>query len=156
MPVVEHPGIINPEDFLNEVLTIRFPNPFIPDTPARIATDTSLKIPVRFGETLRARKKAGLPADELEAIPLFFALFLRYSMAIDDSGAPMELSPDPNKPETLNVLKNMPFGQSPNLLPILSDASLFGVDLYAEGLANKVEVYFTKLSAGKNTIANVL
>jgi fructuronate reductase len=53
LTVVAHPQIIDPQKFLEEVLTQRFPNPFIPDAPARIATDTSQKIPVRFGQTLQ-------------------------------------------------------------------------------------------------------
>lgn len=54
MPVVINPGILRPEDFLTEVLTVRIPNPFMPDTPQRIATDTSQKLPIRFGETIKA------------------------------------------------------------------------------------------------------
>lgn len=34
MPVVIDPGVIEPKAFLEEVLTQRFPNPFIPDTPS--------------------------------------------------------------------------------------------------------------------------
>ena len=54
MPFVVDPGVIDPEQFLNEVLTVRFPNPFMPDTPQRIATDTSQKLSIRFGETIKA------------------------------------------------------------------------------------------------------
>lgn len=53
MPVVVNPGILDPEKFLNEVLTKRFPNPFMPDTPQRIAMDTSQKLPIRYGETIK-------------------------------------------------------------------------------------------------------
>lgn len=41
LPVVVNPGIISPKDFLDTVLNVRLPNPFMPDTPQRIATDTS-------------------------------------------------------------------------------------------------------------------
>jgi len=54
LPAVAHPGIIDPQAFLEEVITVRFPNPFIPDTPTRIVTDCSQKIPIRFGQTLKA------------------------------------------------------------------------------------------------------
>ena len=54
MPVVVDPRILNPRAFLQEVLEQRLPNPFIPDTPQRIATDTSQKVPIRFGETIKA------------------------------------------------------------------------------------------------------
>ena len=52
LPVVTDPGIIRPEAFLKEVLEQRLPNPFMPDTPQRIACDTSQKVPIRFGETV--------------------------------------------------------------------------------------------------------
>lgn len=52
--VVSDPGIIDPKEFLREVEEERFPNPFLGDTPSRIATDTSQKIPIRFGETVKS------------------------------------------------------------------------------------------------------
>ena len=54
MPVVIDPKIINPSDFIHEVVEKRLPNPFVPDSPQRIATDTSQKMSVRFGETIKA------------------------------------------------------------------------------------------------------
>lgn len=54
MPVVTDPGIISPEKFADEVLHVRIPNPFMPDTPQRIATDTSQKVGIRYGETIKA------------------------------------------------------------------------------------------------------
>ena len=40
LPVVVVPKIIKPEQFIKEVLEVRIPNPFMSDTPQRIATDT--------------------------------------------------------------------------------------------------------------------
>lgn len=54
MPVVTDPGILSPVDFVNEVINVRIPNPFMPDTPQRIATDTSQKVGIRYGETIKA------------------------------------------------------------------------------------------------------
>jgi len=156
MTVVPHPGIIDPADFLNEVLTQRFPNPFIPDMPARIASDTSQKIPIRFGVTLKERAKKGLPTADLKAIPLFIALWLRYRMGTDDSGMKMELSPDPNLPEALNILYGLPLGKSVELKPILSNENLFGINLYEAGLGEKIEKLFAKLSAGTNAVSDEL
>jgi len=156
MPTVVNPGIIDPNDFLREVLTERFPNPFIPDEPARIACDTSQKVPVRFGVTLKLRKDRDLPCANLEGIPLFIALWLRYRIGLDDTGAPMELSPDPRLPETLKVLDGLQFGEKVNLKPILSDKNLFGVDLYAAGLGEKIEALFYKLSANAWAVADNL
>ena len=54
MPVVTDPGILSPEAFVDEVINVRIPNPFMPDTPQRIATDTSQKVGIRYGETIKA------------------------------------------------------------------------------------------------------
>ena len=49
MPVVIDPGVLKPADFIKAVLEQRLPNPFMPDAPQRIVTDTSQKLPIRFG-----------------------------------------------------------------------------------------------------------
>ena len=51
--MVVNPGIIDPMDFIHEVIDLRLPNPYIPDMPQRIATDTSQKVAIRFGETIK-------------------------------------------------------------------------------------------------------
>lgn len=48
MPVVTDPGIINPYEFIGAFINKRLPNPFMPDTPQRIAMDTSQKLAIRF------------------------------------------------------------------------------------------------------------
>lgn len=53
LPVVVDPGILDPKEFIDTVLNVRIPNPFMPDTPQRIATDTSQKLAIRFGETVK-------------------------------------------------------------------------------------------------------
>ena len=96
LPAVTDPGILDPREFLDTVLTVRFPNPFLPDSPQRIATDTSQKLSVRFGETIKAYMTSpDLDMDRLRGIPLVLAGWLRYRMAVDDDGRLMELSPDP-------------------------------------------------------------
>ena len=159
MPVVANPGIINPQDFLQEVITVRFPNPFIPDTPARINMDASQKIPVRFGVTLSSRAAAGLDIAGLDAIPRFVALWLRYRMGIDDTGMPMALSPDPKLPAAVLPLAELKLGEctsAVDLRPILSDAATFGVDLYAAGLAGKIEEIFAELAAKPGAVSDLL
>lgn len=54
LPVVVNPGIIKPKNFIDEVLQVRIPNTFMPDIPQRIATDTSQKLGIRFGETIKS------------------------------------------------------------------------------------------------------
>lgn len=161
MPVVVHPGIIDPEAFIREVIEVRFPNPYIPDTPQRIATDTSQKMPVRFGETIKSYVSNPLmDVKQLKYIPLVIAGWCRYLMGIDDNGDVMELSSDPMMDELNGYLQGIEFGNSASaegrLAPILSNERLFGQDLYKIGLGKKVEQYFTAMIAGKQAVRNVL
>ena len=140
LPVVTDPGILSPRDFIREVLEERLPNPFIPDTPQRIATDTSQKVGIRFGETI---KSYGDRAGELTAIPLAIAGWLRYLLWVDDSGAPMECSSDPMLEQLRAQLAGIKPGQRSTamveaLAPVLSNAALFGSDLCAAGLGEKI------------------
>lgn len=48
LPVVVNPGILEPKAFIDEVVEQRLPNPFMPDAPQRIATDTSQKVGIRW------------------------------------------------------------------------------------------------------------
>ena len=54
LPVVVDPVILSPKAFIDEVVEQRLPNPFMPDSPQRIATDTSQKVGIRFGETIKS------------------------------------------------------------------------------------------------------
>lgn len=160
MPFVVNPGVIDPEQFLNEVLTVRFPNPFMPDTPQRIATDTSQKLSIRFGETIKAYiASPDHEASELRLIPLVLAGWLRYLIGVDDAGKPFACSPDPLLEAMQAHLAGMTLGgeiDAGKLRPILSDASVFAVDLYECGLAGKVIDYFKELMAGPGAVRATL
>lgn len=160
IPVVVNPGIIDPERFLNEVLTVRFPNPFMPDTPQRIATDTSQKLSVRFGETIKAYVNATRHnVSELKFIPLVLAGWLRYLIGIDDEGKPFVCSPDPLLDNLQKQLVNAKIGTRNDvemLRPILSDASIFAVDLYEVELADKVVGYWQEMMAGLGAVRTTI
>ena len=95
MPVVVDPGVLNPYEFIGAVINRRLPNPFMPDAPQRIATDTSQKLAIRFGETIKAYQARGLDKSNLVLIPLVLAGYARYLKGIDDNGKAFEISPDP-------------------------------------------------------------
>lgn len=160
LPVVSDPGIISPRAFIDEVVGRRIPNPFMPDTPQRIATDTSQKIPVRFGETIKAYQRTeGLDASNLEKIPLVFAGWLRYLMGIDDAGERFERSPDPLLGELCPVMEAIPLGEQEEvsgIRGILSNASIFGVNLYEVGIGDRVEGYFKEMNAGVGAVRRTL
>jgi fructuronate reductase len=147
LPVVVDPGIIKPRDFIDEVVNIRIPNPFMPDTPQRIACDTSQKLSIRFGETIKGYlARPDLDVASLKVVPLVFALWLRYLKAIDDNGNTFELSPDP----LLDECKALTIDD------ILHRTDIFGVDLFEAGLAPKVKEYFNQLTAGNGAVRKIL
>lgn len=160
LPVVTDPGIIKPQDFIDTVVKVRIPNPFMPDTPQRIATDTSQKLPIRFGETIKAYLASDtLNVQDLRLIPLVFAGWLRYLMAVDDEGRPFEPSPDPLLAEAQAYVADMKLGDKPDFAKIeglLRNENIFGVDLIEAGLADKVFTYFTELTAGPGAVRATL
>ena len=165
MPVVVNPGIINPEDFIREVVEVRLPNPYIPDTPQRIASDTSQKVGIRFGETIKAySKREDLDPKELKYIPLVIAGWCRYLMGIDDNGNVMELSPDPLLDELRKYVADIKLNTKElvgeSLKPILINEEIFGVNLYDIGLGEKIEGYFnemiTEIGAVRSTLEKYL
>jgi fructuronate reductase len=161
LPVVTDPGIIKPAVFIDEVLTKRLPNPAIPDTPQRIATDTSQKLGIRFGETIKLyAARSDLDLNKLKLIPLVIAIWCRYLLGIDDAGQPFTPSPDPLLASLQDALKTVSVGKPDSgkgvLKPILSNEKIFGVDLYRAGLGERIEGYFAELLAGPGAVRKTL
>lgn len=160
LPVVINPGVLDPKKFIDTVLKVRIPNPFMPDTPQRIATDTSQKLAIRYGETIKNYRKEGKDPAKLKLIPLVFAGWLRYLMAVDDEGRAFELSPDPLLETVCPYVAQIKLGDSVDvervLKPILSNAKIFGVDLYEAGMAKQVCTYFSELISGVGAIRATL
>ena len=145
LPVVVSPGIIDPKTFIDEVVNERLPNVFLPDTPQRIATDTSQKLAIRFGETIKAHVARG-DVDALVGIPLALAGWFKYLSGVGDDGAPFALSPDPRLPLFAEPLTAANAGRL--IPPVLRDTSIFGLDLEEAGLANRVLAYAQDMLAG--------
>lgn len=161
LPVVVDPGILNPREFIDQVVNVRIPNPFMPDSPQRIATDTSQKLAIRFGETIKAYKaRPDLNLADLKLIPLVFAGWLRYLMAVDDKGTPFTPSADPLLEQAGAYVKGFALSDAPKDLStldkLLSNEKIFGVDLTAVGMADTVKGYFAELSAGIGAVENTL
>lgn len=161
LPVAVNPGVLDPRDFIDAVMKVRLPNPFMPDTPQRIAADTSQKLPIRFGETIKAYEAdSERDVRELKIIPLVYAGWLRYLMAVDDSGNEFELSADPLLDTLCPVMEGFKLGcdvdVEPRLRPILENAVIFGVNLYEIGLAGLVCQYFREMIAGRKAVRTTL
>ena len=162
IPVVVDPKILSPMDFIHEVIDKRLPNPFMPDTPQRIATDTSQKVAIRFGETVKSYlAREDLDPASLTYIPLAIAGWLRYLLAVDDKGEAMECSADPMLSTLQRQLAGVKLGQPDSaadavLAPILSNAALFGVDLCQAGLAGKIGGMLREELAGPGAVRQTL
>ena len=160
LPVVVDPGVLDPKNFIDEVVKLRIPNPFMPDSPWRIATDTSQKVGIRFGETIKAYEaRPDLETSDLKMIPLVFAGWLRYLMGINDAGENFEPSSDPLLDTLRPYVSGLTFGEKnvhESVSPILSNADIFGSDLYKVGLGELTEKYFVELLEGPGAIAKTL
>lgn len=160
LPTVEDPRILSPKAFLDELWSERFPNVYMGDTSARIATDISQMVGIRFGHTIQAYLDKDGNTDALIAEPLAIAGWMRYLLAVDDQGKSFELSPDPMLKELTAQLGEVKFGQpqsvGQHLRPILSNANIFGLDLYKAGLGERIETMVSEMLAGPGAVRRTL
>lgn len=160
LPVVVDPKILNPKAFIDEVVGERLPNPFMPDDPRRIATDTSQKVAIRFGETIKSYLREGRDMTTLVSIPLAIAGWLRYLLAVDDNGDTMECSADPMlsmlQEKLAGIVVGKPETYTGQLRDILTNDLIFGTDLVAAGLADTIETMFVELLSGKGAVRGTL
>lgn len=161
LPVVADPGVIDPRAFLDEVIRVRFPNPFLQDTPQRIATDTSQKICVRFGKTIQKYAASDtLDVRSLRCIAFVIAAWCRYLTATDDNGEPFRPSDDPLMDELAPRFTALKLGDAFDahavLGPVLRDERIMSVDLCRVGLAPTVEAFFAKLMARPGAVRDEL
>ena len=160
MPVVVDPGVLNPYEFIGAVINRRLPNPFMPDAPQRIATDTSQKLAIRFGETIKAYEERGLDKSNLVLIPLVLAGYARYLKGIDDNGQPFESSPDPLLAELQAIVNPLEVKEGEQdfscLKKLYSRADVIGVDLYEVGLGEQIEGMVKELYAGNGAVRKTL
>ena len=150
LPVVVNPGIIDPKKFIDEVVEERLPNMFIPDMPQRIATDTSMKIPIRFGETIKSYYYSPeRDVNDLTFIPLAIAAWLRYLLGIDDNGNPMEVSSDPQLEDLQDKLSGIVYNDvstyNGQIKDILANENIFAINLVEAGLSEKIENMFKEM-----------
>ena len=160
MPVVTDPGVLNPYEFIGAVIMRRLPNPFMPDAPQRIAMDTSQKLAIRFGETIKKYIARGLDMENLQLIPLVLAGYARYLKGIQDDGVPFEPSPDPMLAELQAIVAPLQIGKEDQdyscLKSLYSRKDVFGLDLYEAGLGEKIEGMVKELFAGPGAVRATL
>ena len=151
LQTVVDPKIISPKDFIDQVINERLPNRLIPDSPQRIATDTSQKVGIRFGHTIKSYvENPKLNVVSLVGIPLAIAAWLRYLHGTDDKGEKMELSPDPMLEELRKTLAEE------GIKEIISNKDIFGIDLYTAGLGNKIEEMYNSMMETEGSVRYTL
>ncbi|MBR2571363.1 MAG: mannitol dehydrogenase family protein [Clostridia bacterium] len=159
LPAAENPGIISPERYAEEAIQVRLSDPCLSDTASRVATDTSLKLPVRFGETIRYYAD-GCGVQDLKAVPFVLAAYLRYLMGLDDDLRAFEPSPDPQLETLREKLNDARFGadysQRGIIQPLMRDESLWGVDLSKTGLDESVGHWFDRMLEGRGAVREAL
>jgi fructuronate reductase len=152
--------VLNPYEFIGAVINRRLPNPFMPDAPQRIAMDTSQKLPIRFGETLKKYVARGLDKSNLVLIPLTLAGYARYLKGVRDDGTPFEPSPDPLLAELQAIVAPLEVGKPDQdyscLHQLYTRRDVFGVDLYEIGLGEQIEGMVRELYAAPGAVRATL
>ncbi len=149
MKVVVDPKIISPKSFIDEVVNERLKNPYIPDTPQRIATDTSQKVDIRFCETIKSyTEREDLDVTSLVGIPLAIASWIKYLDGVKDNGETFDISPDP--------LMDFLMANKGDVKAILNNKEIFHIDLYQIGLGEKIENYYNEMCNGKGAFRSTL
>lgn len=160
LPVVPNPGILSPQEFVDELFNDRFPNEYLGDTNLRLAVDVSQMVGIRFGETIKAHAAKYGNASKLTAIPLGIAGWLRYMLGIDDQGKKYELAPDPMNEEIQEQLKDIVIGRPETfkgqLKPILSNERIFFINIYEAGLGEKIETMFREMLSGPEAVKETI
>lgn len=160
MPVVTDPGILNPYEFIGDVIMKRLPNPFMPDAPQRIAMDTSQKLPIRFGETIKKYIARGLDLSNLVLIPLTLAGYARYLKGVNDNGEQFEPSPDPMLAELQAIISPLELGNPDQdyscLAQLYSRTDVFGLDLTETPLFPQIVGMVKELYAGPGAVRATL
>jgi fructuronate reductase len=159
LPALEPPGIIDPQAFLDDVLERRLVNTGLPDTPQRIATDTSQKLEARFGRTIGVAVDAGTDG-RLRFVPLVIAGWIRYLLGVDDLGRDFAVSPDPLRDRLQHQLRDVHWNQPASLgdavRRLLAEREIFGADLSDSALAASVEVALRSLLGGPGAVRTTL
>jgi fructuronate reductase len=161
LPVTVNPEIIDPKRYVKEVLDIRLPNKLVSNTPQQFLADMSQHMSTYFGESIKVYHKER-NIQELKYIPLVLAVWCRCLMGLDDDGVPFDINvfPVPEKARTLTAVQlcshNAGEMTEEYLSPLLADVSVFGIDLYACGLARRVVQYFNECISGTGAVRAVL
>ncbi len=122
--------------------------------------DTSQKLSIRFGETIKKYLARGLDMDNLVLIPLTLAGYARYLKGIRDDSTPFEPSPDPLLAELMEIVAPLEVGRPDQdyscLKNLFGRKDIFAVDLYEAGLGDRIEGMVRELYAAPGAVRTTL
>ena len=88
------------------------------------------------------------------------AAWFRYLLGVDDNGDLMEVSSDPRLPELQEALSTVKYDDvksyNGQILPILSNETIFASNLVEIGLSDKIEEMFVQMLSGKGAVRRTL
>jgi fructuronate reductase len=108
-----------------DALIQRFGNPYLKHSVHQIATDSSQKIPQRWPPSILGQMAQG---KSFEHHALAAAIFLRYTLAVDEQGHAYTLN-DPQAESLLAIGKNQVADAAGSLKALLSRQDLWGTEL---------------------------
>jgi fructuronate reductase len=108
-----------------DALIQRFGNPYLKHSVHQIATDSSQKIPQRWPPSILGQIAKG---QSFELHALAAAIFLRYTLAVDEQGHAYTLN-DPQAESLLALGKNQVSDAAGSLKTLLSREDLWGTEL---------------------------
>ena len=108
-----------------DALIQRFGNPYLKHSVHQIATDSSQKIPQRWPPSILGQMAKG---QSFEHHALAAAIFLRYTLAIDEQGQAYTLN-DPQAESLLDIGRNQVSDAAGSLKALLSRQDLWGTEL---------------------------
>ena len=108
-----------------DALIQRFGNPYLKHSVHQIATDSSQKIPQRWPPSILGQMAKG---QAFEHHALAAAIFLRYTLALDEQGHAYTLN-DPQAESLLAIGKNQVADAAGSLKALLSRQDLWGAEL---------------------------
>ena len=93
-------------------------------------------------------------------MPLVLASWMRYLMALDDNGEKFQPSPDPLLESSMKVVEGISLGDKGPfdevLKPLMENEAIFGFNLYASPLKDRVLEAFASLVKGKGAVRETL
>ena len=156
---IERPKKMDPNEFAKAAIE-RLNNPNIPDDPMRIAFNGSTKMLPRFMDTYYAGLKKGLSKEELDAVLLPVAGFIRYTMALDDQGAAYGLEDDPRKDQLAACGSKAKLGDPGSVAAfkeLIANKGIMGEDLYNFGDAGaRMEEMVKQMLAGNGSVRKTI